>query len=287
MSFNMWLDSVNFIITKIMNMQEAKGKFLHYMATDRSFNGGVALYQQYGSNPYVKRRFNLLKPSESSTKDVQQILARELGVNDALFHHLMILPLGHPHLDKYRMKKVSKRKPRKKVENLKNASFTEAEKKNLSLREQFPFLDDPNLSPDFKILVADMISSYRKASTGHSALFDNKDNDSLFFDGKVVIENYVNNQLIYRELEYYQEHGEILGEHPHFKLKNEREELSAKTSLQLGKEKEKIERRIAENKSKIAFGDRPDLEDKREAKIKELQYLLSVIVSILKARNEL
>lgn len=96
------------------------------------------------------------------------------------------------------------------------------EDKKEKFREEYPFLNDPDVPKEFKILAADKITSYNKIKEGQeklsAAIEGNSDltEEELAVIAQEVAANDELNALIHEELTHYQEKGEILGKHPIF-----------------------------------------------------------------------
>ncbi len=103
----------------------------------------------------------------------------------------------------------------------------------VKFRDQFPFLNDPELIPEFKILTADKFTAYHAFCDAHRELFTklvplpvdgqtleeciNLGEREIFELAKTAVENFKMDQLIWDELVNYRDKGEILGKHPVFK----------------------------------------------------------------------
>lgn len=100
--------------------------------------------------------------------------------------------------------------------------YTEAPeevKEGLKLRDEFPFLRDEDCPDEFKILVADKFTALEQFEAAHTEiqkLKETADPKTLFALAKKAVDNFELNREIYEELDYYKEHGEILGNHPIF-----------------------------------------------------------------------
>lgn len=109
----------------------------------------------------------------------------------------------------------------------------EAAKEGLKIRDQYPFLNDENCPDEFKILVADKISAWKKFAESQNALVDgvdaNEAEDKLFELAKSAVDNFQLNDDIRKDLDFYKETGKVLGENPklsNLKIKEEIYELS-------------------------------------------------------------
>ncbi|HUI32013.1 MAG TPA: hypothetical protein VLY84_00220 [Dysgonamonadaceae bacterium] len=94
-------------------------------------------------------------------------------------------------------------------------------KQGIKLRDEFPFLKDETCPDKFKILVSDKFTAYENFKSGREEikklLAEGATEADLFELAKSVVENFELNLEIYDELNYYKEHGQILGKHPIFK----------------------------------------------------------------------
>lgn len=90
------------------------------------------------------------------------------------------------------------------------------------LRDDFPFLNDANCPDELKVLVADKVTAYKAYVKGQSDLVKHTNGDLALEEDEAknlaakVVENFEKNREIYEELNYYKEHGKILGKHPIF-----------------------------------------------------------------------
>ena len=101
------------------------------------------------------------------------------------------------------------------AELLKNPDAQEG----LKLRDEYPFLNDPNCPNEFKILVADKISAYKSYAAKHAETLEAADageaEDKLYELAKETLGNYEMNQEAKAELDFFRDsNGKILGKHP-------------------------------------------------------------------------
>ena len=120
-------------------------------------------------------------------------------------------------------KKVASKKIDKKPENKQSEAlqkiFTEAPddvKGGMKLRDRYPFLNAEDCPDKLKVLTSDMITAFNKYMGAREEIqqmvADGKEAE-LFEMAKVAVENFELNKEIQDELDHYQEHGEILGNH--------------------------------------------------------------------------
>jgi hypothetical protein len=109
----------------------------------------------------------------------------------------------------------------------------ELQKKVIRFREQYPFLKDANCPDELKVMVADMFTAYDNYKEAYKLLSpENPDADNLEI-AKAVVENYLDNREMWKELDYYKEHNELLGEHPLFARIKRQNELKAVPDVEL------------------------------------------------------
>lgn len=101
------------------------------------------------------------------------------------------------------------------AELLKNPDAQEG----LKLRDEYPFLNDPNCPNEFKVLVADKISAYKNYAAKHAETLEAADageaEDKLYELAKDTLANYEMNQEAKAELDFFRDSkGKILGKHP-------------------------------------------------------------------------
>lgn len=109
----------------------------------------------------------------------------------------------------------------------------EAAKQGLKIRDQYPFLNDPNCPEEFHILVGQKITAWKEFAKNHAALIEGIDEDDsegkMYELAKSVVSEFQLNDDIRKELDFYKEQGKVLGDHPkleNLKIKQEIYELS-------------------------------------------------------------
>ena len=118
----------------------------------------------------------------------------------------------------------------------KYAVIPEPMRKTIKFREEFPFLNTPDCPNELKILVSDMFTAYDLLRQAHAKLVDapeDMDKDELYQTAKAAVENHLDNREMWDELEYYKEHGTVLGKAQIFSTMMEKNELKAIPDLKL------------------------------------------------------
>lgn len=197
-----------------------------YLSGPRDYNQGVQLYQVYGHNLRLKHQFRL----DDSTP-TRAILINELrklaGLSDAEFKALP--------------RKAALSNPASGLKVIDEAPEAVADpapettKKFIRFRERFPFLNAPDCPDCLKILVADLFTAHNRFVEAHErlALMNDQDSVEAFNLSRDVVENYLENQEIWEELEYYREHGRVLGKAAKFRDMEEQEDLAAIPDVEL------------------------------------------------------
>ena len=66
-----------------------------------------------------------------------------------------------------------------------------------------------------------MLSAYDNYKLAHEALFTSENEEQMLINAKATVDNYLENRLIWDELNHYKQHHEILAKHPIFEEKQE------------------------------------------------------------------
>ena len=82
-----------------------------------------------------------------------------------------------------------------------------------------------------------------------------------------LVDNYIDNRLIWQELHWYQEHGSILGKHPAFAEFRRRRELNGMPIKELMKRLRQVEMNIWRVNNELAKGDKPHLDAQRRERL--------------------
>ena len=127
-------------------------------------------------------------------------------------------------------------------------------KSGVVIREEFPFLGREDCPDELKVLVADMITAHDRYIKGHAKLFEvaHKGENACFNAAEQTVENYLENRLIWQELEHYKKTGKLLGTHPIFAKRNKEAELMKLSERTLKVRKANILRQIKYRNDMIA-----------------------------------
>lgn len=96
-----------------------------------------------------------------------------------------------------------------------------------------------------------------------------------------LVDNYIDNRLIWQELNWYKEHGSLLGKHPAFAEFRRRRELNNLPVKELMKRQRQVEMNIWRVKSEMAKGDKPHLDATRRERLAGYEKERADIVRLL------
>lgn len=165
---------------------------------------------------------------------------------------------------------------------------TEAERSNDTarkqvnkLRNQWPFLSDPECPPELKLLISDKITAYRNCAQEYNNLSNATTANEQHNAVRSLVTNFINNHDIYKELKHYKDTGMILGDHTIFAQYQRIKDLRSLQTMDLFKKKKNLEHAIWRNERNIKSDQRADLLHTRQEKIKELKMQLAEVDRLL------
>lgn len=255
-----------------------KDEILDYFKTDRGFESGVKLFMKYSRNMAYTKMFNLRGESKKNIDILHYQLWKLTGEQESGLTKLMQQP-------------VQLRVPYPKIimtpevelptQNQEPVTINTTDIVKKKLRDEFPFLSDKNCPDAFKILVADMLTAHENYVKSHDKLYNVKDEKEAFDVADKLVDNYLENQAIWEELNHYKATGKILGKHPYFEEQNRRKELTAMSVPDLIKLKQNFEMNLWRNKKKLEDDPKPHLLKGRQAKIETYERDLKIVKSLL------
>jgi len=157
-------------------------------------------------------------------------------------------------------------------------------RKQVNIRETFPFLKDKKCPQEFKILVADMLTAHGEYVDGHGELFEvaHKGEKMCFEAAQKTFENFKENRLIWKELEHYKQHGKILGEHPIFTRRKKLKQLAELTMPELVNRRVNLNRQLRYREKLIKAKKTDDVAARKE-EMKDLKWELSEVERLIKS----
>ncbi len=149
------------------------------------------------------------------------------------------------------------------------------------LRNQWPFLADPECPAELKLLITDKISAFTKCAEHYKKLTDGNSEELALQNVSTLVENFISNHEIFKELKYYSDHGKFLGKHKIFSQYQRLKELRSLNTMDLFNKKKNLENNIWRIQSKIKKEKRQDLLPGRESKLKEFKMQLAEVNRLL------
>lgn len=149
------------------------------------------------------------------------------------------------------------------------------------LRDRWPFLGEPDCPVELQALITRRITRYHEYSSLYPQLREAQSLTELSALCGKLLDAYLDNQAIFRELEYYQKNRRVLGRHPLFRHINQLYKLRSMSVRDLLREQQKTRDNIWRVNSELRKGDKPHLEQKRRAKLQEYELKLQEISKLL------
>lgn len=171
--------------------------------------------------------------------------------------------------------------------NTENKSTDEVPK----LREEFPFLNQENTPDEFKILVADRITIFKKLAQMRGIIEDPNTPEDVRVElaPKIAAADEAND-AIWKELNHYQETGEVLGEHEIFSRLSLERKIESMTAAEKIQRVATIKGQIRTAKMHRGSADKKGNTEKVaefDGKIKNYELEIKLITkSLEKANNE-
>jgi len=128
-------------------------------------------------------------------------------------------------------------------------------KVDLKLRDEFPFLNTKDCPDKFKILVADKLTAFKAFKEGREEIKKllelGATEEELYAMAVETVENFQLNLDIYDELNYYKEHGQILGKHPIFAEDMLTEKVNSYSTVELTKRQKNLRTYVSRDTKKL------------------------------------
>jgi hypothetical protein len=151
-----------------------------------------------------------------------------------------------------------------------------------NLRDTYPFLSEPTCPPELKVLVSDRITLYHTYNDLYPQLRSCDSAEACASVAGRLLDAYLENRLIGKELDHYRDHGQVLGIHPVFKNMKHLRSLASMSVVQLMERKRKVEQNIWRVGSELRKGNKPHLEQERRQRLQAYKQELNQINGILK-----
>ncbi|WP_333862569.1 hypothetical protein [Sphingobacterium sp.] len=155
------------------------------------------------------------------------------------------------------------------------------EKPKRKLRDDYPFLADATCPPELKIIIGDKITSYHNYCDAYERLKNAKTDKDHLEAVSYLVDQYLKNRAISAEMDYYKEHGIVLGKHPIFEEYKKIKQYRSLPLKDLVRIKINLENNIYRNQKKLNTDKRADLRIQRENNIRRQQMELAEIDRLL------
>lgn len=235
------------------------------------------MYLEHGSNAMLKQRLNRDVETTALKELIIEACRNEVSMHHRELKHLLSQPVldtaesevvmeeDEPLLDTSKSKVVmDEDKPVLDTDQTHPTEGTQGDpvpfselptevKQGIRLRQEFPFLSDPDCPVLLKALVADKITAFHTYRDAHTNLFkDGLSPEEFEQSAQQLVENYLENRLIYDELVHYKNTNQILGKHPIWKREQVSQELLSLSDAEKVKKINNLRTYYSRDKAKLA-----------------------------------
>ncbi len=261
-----------------------KEEILKWFKHSRELSTGITLYLKYGKNKSLKRELNSIISSQRKLDILFEEFRKMLALSFPEFNKLIARPVRKLPKPKVQPKKDKDSGIGTGLTSILNDKNKEQQAK-IKLREEFPFLSDPDCPDVFKILVADKITAYHTYVKRHPDLFTASTPQEQFEAVRDVVENYIENRDLYKELNYFKKHKEILGDHFIFKKFKRLEELKKLSTEELVVRKDNLKKYVRRYSKAEENLKKPERVDAVRDKLELYSWELEQVERMLKDRS--
>ena len=225
-------------------------EIINYLKGPCPWAAGVALYLKYGQNLMLRKTFM----HRMETADLRVTLIEELR---------KLAGLSATELSQ--LKRTASQGTEKTMEPEKTGTKPAAVeasptvKKMIRFREKFKFLDKPDCPDELKVLVSDMFTALGKYKDAHAELAE------AARLAEECVENYLANREMWEELEYYQEHGEVLGKCAKLRALKEAHDIAALDDLELARRYSSAQANTSKQRKRLKEAEKAKDESKIDA----------------------
>ena len=154
-------------------------------------------------------------------------------------------------------------------------------KKENPFRQEFQFLGQPGCPVELEALASRKISKYQDYVRLHNSLRNCTSLTECADVSRELIESYMENRMIWNELNYYKEHRTLLGKHSIYGEFRRRNELLRLPVKELVRRQIQVENNIWRVKSELSRKDKPHLDMIRRERLAGYEQELSDINRLL------
>ncbi|MEI7487456.1 MAG: hypothetical protein WCJ72_08615 [Chryseobacterium sp.] len=249
-------------VLKLLQNQESSQKKVLYNALLNAYSGSASSKQVYhyqmGYSPEklvgliydVKKHFFitdkevvLFKEEEQEEEDLTTIIDTKNYNNS-----------GNIDLQEIQKRHESAAAIKKKNDFLTALKFNENPDvlEGMKLRNEYPFLDNPNTPDELKVLVADKITAYKQYAGVVMSIIEaenQEDSETKLYElAKDALAAYEVNQDIKKELDFYRDsEGRILGEHPKLEMLRMKQDVNDMSEADLVKNRANAQKNVSKN----------------------------------------
>ncbi|MDD2799384.1 MAG: hypothetical protein PHV20_12400 [Bacteroidales bacterium] len=159
---------------------------------------------------------------------------------------------------------------------------TETQRKTSKvIREEYAFLLNADCPIELKLLVNQKFNTFHVFSKLHNQLADCTTLEECADKAASIIDNYIENRMIFAELDYYRDTKTLLGKHPIFKEFVHLKQLRTLNQKDLYIKKRSLEHNIWRIKSEIDKGDKTHLDTERRIRLENKSAQLAEIERLI------
>lgn len=262
---------------------------ISFIKHDRSLAAGKNLYNRFpGRSLALQSAFNRMVENKENVQRVCYELCRMVGINERTMNVLTGTPvIPSPSAPQGGTKEPVKDPSPELTKEERIKEMPDPVREKIKLWEQFPFLREDDCPDIFKILVNDMIRAYNNYMEAQPKLHDALTDEDRKAIADTVKDNYIENKQIWKEMEHYQEHKEILGEHPIFEMQKDQEEIAALETEDLPNKIDNLEANLRRNSEKASDESRDaELRANNKDLAEKYEQLLAFAKEELKTRKK-
>ncbi|MDD2952928.1 MAG: hypothetical protein PHC95_07170 [Parabacteroides sp.] len=223
-----------------------EGIIKNYLSGTRLYMEGVAIYEKFGNNVALKRAFRINSENRILRMTLFEELRKLAGLTEAEFNNLSrnVKPSTG-------LKNTDEHTP---VTTRNKRTINPGEAKRIRFRERFTFLNSTDCPDVLKVLVNDMFTSYDAYRTAHNTLAfmpPDAPMEETSLLAEAAVEEMLNDRMIWTELQHYQEHKTLLGNHPDVKDYLKWKEYREMSDFDLMQRRKNAASNISKYKAKI------------------------------------
>lgn len=169
------------------------------------------------------------------------------------------------------------------------AKAPEMVRRQIKIREEYPFLNQPDCPDVLKVLTADLFSAYYRYRDAYAELQQMPDNADAVKTAELaetVVENYLTNKELWAELDYYKEHGEILGKSEAVKKLLQKEDVESLSDIELTTKLSNARANLSKAKKNLETAENEDKREKAMALLDKWENTVALLSEELEKRKK-